>query len=119
MSILGDLTFNRRKSDGPDAAAGRRTGFGRHSDRVRHESHKHCEKAYPGCLAISTVTDSTNEGGLALTFENHTWFYPAVAPAELPIGLKHLDSDFCWCDPTIEVDENGNELVIHRQVTWN
>ena len=53
-----------------------------------------------------------------MTFENHTWFYPAVA-AELPIGLSHLESDFCWCDPIIEVDENGQETIVHCQVTWN
>jgi hypothetical protein len=52
-------------------------------------------------------------------FVNPTWFLPAVAPVELPIGLNHLDSDFCWCDPIIEVDENGQEVVLHRQVTWN
>ena len=25
----------------------------------------------------------------------------------------------CWCDPIIEVDAEGQELVLHRQVTWN
>jgi len=52
-------------------------------------------------------------------FVNPTWFLPAVAPVELPIGLNHLDSDFCWCDPIIEVDGNGQEIVLHRQVAWN
>jgi len=52
-------------------------------------------------------------------FMNPTWFWPAVAPMEMPIGLNHLDSDFCWCDPIIEVDEGGHEVVLHRQVTWN
>jgi hypothetical protein len=55
----------------------------------------------------------------AVMFVNPTWFYPAVVPAELPIGLEHLDSDFCWCDPIIDVDEHGQEIVLHRQVTWN
>jgi len=54
-----------------------------------------------------------------MLFVNPTWFLPAVAPVEMPIGLNHLDSDFCWCDPIIQVDENGQELVLHRQVTWN
>jgi len=55
-----------------------------------------------------------------MMFENRTWFYPAAAPAELPIGLNHLDSDFCWCDPIVEIDdEDGGEIVLHRQVTWN
>jgi len=55
-----------------------------------------------------------------MLFENRTWFYPAAAPVELPIGLNHLDSDFCWCDPIVEIDdEDGGEIVLHRQVTWN
>jgi hypothetical protein len=55
----------------------------------------------------------------SLVFVNRTWFYPAAVPAELPIGLNHLDSDFCWCDPIVEVDDMGLEAVFHRQVTWN
>jgi hypothetical protein len=46
-------------------------------------------------------------------------FYPTVVPAALPIGLKHLDSDFCWCDPIIEVNDNGQEVMLHQQVMWN
>ena len=52
-------------------------------------------------------------------FVNPTWFYPAVVPSELSIGLNHLESDFCWCDPIIDVDEDGREIVLHRHVTWN
>ena len=54
-----------------------------------------------------------------MMFENQTWFYPTAAPAALPIGLNHLDSDFCWCDPVVEVDEYGKEVALHKQVTWN
>jgi hypothetical protein len=80
----------------------------------------HCQKTFSRWYAMGLVAlTQPNKRRLTLTFENHTWFYPAVAPAELPIGLNHLDSDFCWCDPTIEVDENGQEIVVHRQVTWN
>ena len=32
----------------------------------------------------------------------------ALLPVEIPVGLTHLDSDLCWCDPIVEVDENGN-----------
>ncbi len=46
-----------------------------------------------------------------MLFVNPTWFLPAVAPVEMPIGLNHLDSDFCWCDPLVEVDENGQYVV--------
>lgn len=54
-----------------------------------------------------------------MTYVNPAWFYPAVVPSELPIGLEHLDSGFCWCDPIIEVDDDGLETVVHRHVTWN
>ncbi len=54
-----------------------------------------------------------------MTFINRTWFTPASVPVAMPTGLKHLNSDFCWCDPVIEVDESGQEIVLHRQVTWN
>jgi hypothetical protein len=54
-----------------------------------------------------------------MMFVTPTWFYPAVVPWELPVGLEHLDSDFCWCDPIIEVDIDGQEIVLHRQVIWN
>jgi len=47
------------------------------------------------------------------------WFYPAAAPVAMPAGLIHLDSDLCWCEPIIEAEEIGEEIVIHRQVTWN
>lgn len=44
-----------------------------------------------------------------MIFVNHSWFFPALVPAEMPIGLSHKELDFCWCDPIIEVDENGRE----------
>jgi len=59
------------------------------------------------------------EGRPPVLFVNPNWFLPAIAPVEMPIGLNHLESDFCWCDPIIEVDENGQEIVFHRQITWN
>lgn len=55
----------------------------------------------------------------ALLFLNPTSLFPAIVPVEMPVGLKHLDSDLCWCDPIIEVDEIGEEVVLHRQVCWN
>jgi len=44
---------------------------------------------------------------------------PAVFPEEIPVGLQHLDSESCWCDPLIEIDGNGERSVVHRQVIWN
>ena len=54
-----------------------------------------------------------------LMFANSTWFYPVVVPSELPVGPEHLDSNLCWCDPITELDDNGQEIVLHRQVIWN
>jgi hypothetical protein len=52
-------------------------------------------------------------------FVDRTWIAPAVAAVEMPVGLTHIDSDFCWCDPVVEVDKNGQEVVVHREATWN
>jgi hypothetical protein len=52
-------------------------------------------------------------------FVNSTWFYPAAAPVEMPIGLNHVDSGACWCDPIVEDDDDGQQIVLHRQVIWN
>ena len=41
-----------------------------------------------------------------MLFVNPTWFLPAVAPVEMPIGLNHLHSAFCWCDPIIDTDNS-------------
>jgi hypothetical protein len=54
-----------------------------------------------------------------LIFANSTWFCPALVPVEMPLGLNHVESDFCWCDPIIEVDEDGQQVLFHRDVTWN
>ena len=43
----------------------------------------------------------------------------ALVPVEMPVGLTHLDSDLCWCEPIVEVDEDGRHVLLHRQVTWN
>lgn len=47
------------------------------------------------------------------------WYYPTPAPVELPVGMEHVDSTFCWCDPFVDLDSDGEEVVLHRQVTWN
>jgi hypothetical protein len=54
-----------------------------------------------------------------MIFQNRFWLYPAAVSLEMPVGLNHLDSDFCWCDPVIEVDEDGKETVLHKHITWN
>jgi len=52
-------------------------------------------------------------------FVNVVWPYSVVVPSEFPVGLQHLDSHACWCDPIIEVDDDGEEMVLHKQVTWH
>jgi hypothetical protein len=42
-----------------------------------------------------------------------------LVPVEIPVGLIHVDVDFCWCDPILEIDENGQRVLVHRQVSWN
>jgi hypothetical protein len=54
-----------------------------------------------------------------VTFANPTGLFSALARVEMPVGLIHIDSDFCWCDPIIEADESGQQVALHRQVTWN
>jgi hypothetical protein len=51
-------------------------------------------------------------------FANSTSFYPVAVPSEIAVGLEHLDSDLCWCDPITELGDNGREVVLHRRVTW-
>lgn len=47
------------------------------------------------------------------------WISPIVIPLAMPLGLSHIEAQFCWCDPIVTRDENGDELVLHREVTWN
>ena len=42
-----------------------------------------------------------------MMFVNPTWFCSAIVPSEFPLGLEHLDSDLCWCDPIIDTDSDG------------
>jgi hypothetical protein len=50
---------------------------------------------------------------------NQIWIGSVIPAMGMPIGLSHMDSDFCWCDPIVKLDENGQEVVVHREVTWN
>ena len=33
--------------------------------------------------------------------------------------LAHVESQSCWCDPIVEVGEYGEEIVLHKEVTWH
>ena len=41
-----------------------------------------------------------------------------IAP-EIADQPAHIESELCWCEPIIRVDENDNDVVIHRAVIWN
>ena len=47
------------------------------------------------------------------------WFSLPASPAPMPVGLVHVDSSACWCEPITETDAAGSEVVLHRHVTWN
>ena len=52
-------------------------------------------------------------------FENLGWLVPTERNGSKSVELKHVDSQFCWCEPVIEFDDDGEDVLIHRQVTWN
>jgi len=39
------------------------------------------------------------------------------------MNISSLDSNrrfrSSWCDPIVELDEDGEHVLLHRQVTWN
>ncbi len=52
-------------------------------------------------------------------FGNRTWHVPTAAAIPQPVRLSHIDSELCWCEPMIETDEDGHEVIVHREITWN
>jgi len=56
---------------------------------------------------------------ILLSATKQLWVLPTLAPVKMPAGLSHIDSDLCWCEPIVDLDENGEGVVIHREVTWN
>jgi len=52
-------------------------------------------------------------------FENLGWFIPTERNGSKAVKPKHVDSQFCWCAPVIELDDDGEEVLVHRQVAWN
>ena len=51
--------------------------------------------------------------------ENLGWLVPTERNGVKAVELKHVDSQFCWCEPVVELDDEGDEVLMHRQVTWN
>jgi len=52
-------------------------------------------------------------------FTNRTSSVHAIPAIEESAGLRHMDSDFCWCEPIVEMDENGEQMIVHREIVWN
>ena len=42
-----------------------------------------------------------------------------VEKPEISEGLKHIQSQLCWCEPVMALDEDGKEILVHQEVTWN
>jgi hypothetical protein len=54
-----------------------------------------------------------------MTSFSHLMAWSEFSSSNVSIQLIHVDSEFCWCDPMVELDENSDGIVIHREVTWN
>jgi hypothetical protein len=38
---------------------------------------------------------------------------------EVANQLAHVESELCWCDPIVEMNEYGQRIVMHKEVTWH
>jgi hypothetical protein len=45
--------------------------------------------------------------------------YERLERPDISPPLPHVHAVWCWCDPIIELKEDGDEFVIHKEVTWN
>ena len=52
-------------------------------------------------------------------FPNQPLVWRDLIATDITKHLGHIESESCWCDPIVEVDEDGQEIVIHREVTWH
>jgi beta-xylosidase len=57
-------------------------------------------------------------GGLAMISKQHLTSRDSNDVSDA-IQLAHINSESCWCDPILEFDEDGNQSLIHNEVTWN
>ena len=52
-------------------------------------------------------------------FLNQRFGEPETNETEHANHLAHVESQFCWCDPIVEIDESGQKVVVHMEVTWH
>jgi hypothetical protein len=45
--------------------------------------------------------------------------YGRLERSKIPNPLPHIDANWCWCDPIVELNEDGDEIVIHKEIMWN
>jgi hypothetical protein len=50
---------------------------------------------------------------------NQNWLAAREFALKHPVDLAHVDSQWCWCEPVEQLDETGEQVLIHREVTWN
>jgi hypothetical protein len=50
---------------------------------------------------------------------NQSLVSPNPFETEFSTQLAHVKSELCWCDPIVEIDEYGQEVLVHREVTWH
>jgi hypothetical protein len=56
---------------------------------------------------------------MLMVFSKEPLIAPELILMPVPKQRTHIDSELFWCDPIVEFDENGDESVIHKEVTWN
>jgi hypothetical protein len=61
---------------------------------------------------------STSEEDIVM-FADQRFREPQATETECANHLAHVESKFCWCDPIVEIDESGQKVVVHIEVTWH
>ena len=111
----GNTTF--RSSDNDRYGSRGPTGYGRFPTRTRLDGDRagiEPSKSAPTKIAVS---ENFHEEATEMLV-NRTALRSEKA-VEMPIGLNHVDSDVCWCEPIVETDEDGEKVVVHREIIWN
>jgi hypothetical protein len=100
QNALRAFNVHHRHIDRADRHAGNAPGFDDHGDRAR----------VTRAPAVKLVMEATQMIADA---------YNAYSEVQAPARLQHTDDEFCWCDPLVESDDDGEETVIHLEVIWN
>ncbi len=96
-NALRAFNVHDRHTDRADRHGGNGPGLDRYGDRAR--------VSY--APAVKLVMEATQ------------MIANVYSEVQAPVRLQHTDDEFCWCDPLVEADDDGEETVIHREVIWN